>query len=209
MNSSYGGGAGGVAQNIFLVHMTMSTGPLASPLPKSGASWQLQIFAWNRPVFHLALISCWSMLETCASVSGHHFSHIKSHFNDLKQNFKIWGYLQKRHFSKLSAATKGACKEWEGSALTPSTDSKFSWLRNGANYFRAKRENLSQFWNLLWNFFFKIFFSLFLIFWPKYLALVDNFQRQEDLILWNFLYDNCEKKCQLISAVCLHFSKKN
>ena len=30
MNRSYGGGAGGVAQNIFLVHMTMSTGPLAS-----------------------------------------------------------------------------------------------------------------------------------------------------------------------------------
>ena len=29
----------------------------------------------------------------------------------------------------------------------------------------------------------KNFFSLFLIFWPKYLALVDNFQRQEDLIL--------------------------
>ena len=54
----------------------------------------------------------------------------------------------------------------------------------------------------------KIFFSLFLTFWPKYLALVDNFQRQEDLILWNFLYESCEKKCQLISAVCLHFSKK-
>ena len=29
-------------------------------------------------------------------------------------------------------------------------------------------------------FIFENFFSLFLIFWPKYLALVDNFQRQED-----------------------------
>ena len=95
---------------FFLVHMTMSTGSLASPPPRGGASWCLQIFACFLPVLSLALISCWSMLETCASVSGHHFSHIKSHFNDLKQNFKIWGYLQKRHFSKLSAATKGACK---------------------------------------------------------------------------------------------------
>ena len=37
-NSSYGGGEGGVAQNIFLVHMTMSTGPLASPPPRGGDS---------------------------------------------------------------------------------------------------------------------------------------------------------------------------
>ena len=42
------------------------------------------------------------------------------------------------------AATKGAHYNWEGLALTPSTDSKFSWLRNGANYFTPKRENLGQ-----------------------------------------------------------------
>ena len=60
-------------------------------------------------------------------------------------------------------------KEWEGSALTPSTDSKFSWLRNGANYFRAKRENLGQLWDLfckIWKkkFFFFIFDILAKIF---------------------------------------------
>ena len=93
-----GAGQGVWPKIFFLVHMTMSTGPLASPPPRGGASWCLQIFACFLPVLSLALISCWSMLETCASVSGHHFSHIKSHFNDLKQNFKIWGYLQKRHF---------------------------------------------------------------------------------------------------------------
>ena len=135
------------------------------------------------PVFSLAAIKCRGMQATCPSVSGHHFSHIKSHFNDLKQNFKIWGYLQKRLFRKVSATTKGVCKEWEGSALTPPTDSKFSWLRNGANYFRAKRENLGQLWDLFCKIWKKIFFSLFLIFWPKYLALVDIFQHKEDLIL--------------------------
>ena len=92
------------------------------------------------------------MRATCPSVSGHHFSHIKSHFNDLKQNFKIWGYLQKRHFTKVSAATEGVRYNCEGLALTPFTDSKFSWLRHGANYFRCKRENLGPFWNLLTDF---------------------------------------------------------
>ena len=105
-----GAGQGVWPKIFFLVHMTMSTGPLASPPPRGGASWCLPIFACFLPVLSLALISCWSMLETCASVSGHHFSHIKSHFNDLKQNFKIWGYLQKRLFRKVSPATKDACE---------------------------------------------------------------------------------------------------
>ena len=55
-NSSYGGGAGGVAQNIFLVHMTMSTGSLASPPPRGGDSRRMQIFAPKMPVFSLAAI---------------------------------------------------------------------------------------------------------------------------------------------------------
>ena len=124
------------------------------------------------PVFSLVLIWCWGMQGTCASVSGHHFSHIKSHFNDFKQNFKIWGYLQKRHFTKVSAATEGVRYNCEGLALTPFTDSKFSWLRHGANYFRCKREKLGQFWNLLWKFkktnlFFFIFDFLAKIFGPS------------------------------------------
>ena len=114
------------------------------------------------PVFSLALIWCWGMRETCASVSGHHFSHIKSHFNDFKQNFKIWGYLQKRHFTKVSAATEGVRYNCEGLALTPFTDSKFSWLRHGANYFRCRRENLGQFLNFLYKIFLKkLFFFIF------------------------------------------------
>ena len=125
------------------------------------------------PVFSLVLIWCWGMRGTCASVSGHHFSHIKSHFNDFKQNFKIWGYLQKRHFTKVSAATEGVRYNCEGLALTPFTDSKFSWLRHGANYFRCKREKLGQFWNLLWKFkktnlFFFIFDFLAKIFGPNW-----------------------------------------
>ena len=203
-----GAGQGVWPKIFFLVHMTMSTGSLASPPPRGGDSWCQQIFDCFLPVFSLAVNLCWGMLETCASVFGHHFSHIKSHFNDLKQNFEIWGYLQKRHFTKLSAASKGVPKGWEGLALTPLTDSKFSWLRNGANYFTPKRENLGQIWNLLWKFFSKIFFSLFLIFWPKYLALADNFQCQEDLILWNFLYDNCEKKMSADFSCLFTFFKK-
>ena len=91
---------------------------------------------------------------------------------------------------------------------TTFTNSKFCCRSNGANSIQVKRQNFCQIWRKIDNFYKKKFFSLFLIFWPKYLAQVGNFQCQEDLILWNFLYDNCEKKCQLISAVCLHFSKK-
>ena len=105
-----GAGQGVWPKLFFLVHVTMSTGPLASPPPRGGVSWSLPIFAPFLPVFPLVVISCWGMLETCASVSGHHFSHIKSHFNDFKQNLEIWGYLQKRHFTKMSVASKGARK---------------------------------------------------------------------------------------------------
>ena len=146
-----GAGQGVWPKIFFLVHMTMSTGPLASLPPRGGVSWNQQIFAPFLPVFSLAVILCWGMLETCASVSGHHFSHIKSHFNDSKQNFEIWGYLQKRLFRKVSAATEGVRKEWEGSALTPPTDSKFSWLCNGTNYFTSKQENSGQIWDLFWK----------------------------------------------------------
>ena len=156
-----GAGQGVWPKIFFMVHMTMSTGPLASPPTRGGVSWSLQIFACFLPVLSLAVILYWDMLETCALVSGHHFSHIKSHFNDLKQNFKIWGYLQKRHFAKVSAATKGPPKEWEGLALTPLTDSKFSWLRNGANHFTPKSENLGQIWTLFWKIWKKNFFLYF------------------------------------------------
>ena len=149
------------------------------------------------------------MRATCPSVSGHHFSHIKSHFNDLKPYFKIWGFLQKWHFTKVSAATKGVGKEWEGPDLTPLTDSKFSWLQDGANYFTSKRENLGQIWDLFWKIWKKNFFSLFLTFWPKYFAIVDNFQRQEDWILWNFLCDNCRKKMSADFSCLFTFLKKN
>ena len=162
------------------------------------------------PIFCLALISHRSMVATCSLVFGHHFSQIKSHFNDLKQNFKIWGYLQKRIFTiECHPTTQGMRYNYEGLAQTTSTDSTFSWKRNGANHFTPKRENLGQIWNLVWkiqNFF---FFSLFLIFRPKYLALVDNFQCQEDLILWNFLCGNFGKKMSADFSCLFTFFKKN
>ena len=51
-------------------------------------------------------------------------------------------------------------------------------------------------------------FSYFLTFWPKYLALVVNFQRQEDFILWNFLCDNCGKKMSADFSCLFTFFKK-
>ena len=87
------------------------------------------------------------MPATCPSVSGHHFSHIKSHFNDLKQNFEIWGYLQKRLFRKVSAATEGTCEDYRDKGLTPPTNSTFSCQFNGANHFTSNLEKLGKIWN--------------------------------------------------------------
>ena len=84
----------------------------------------------------------------------------------------------------------------------------FCCRSNGANSIQVSRQNFCQFWRKIDNFYKKIFFSLFLIFWPKYLALVDNFQCQEDLILWNFLYDNCEKKMSADFSCLFTFFKK-
>ena len=58
-------------------------------------------------------------------------------------------------------------KEWEGLDLTPPTDSKFSWLRHGANRFTSKRENLGQIWDLFPKIWKKIFFSFFFDFLAK------------------------------------------
>ena len=46
-------------------------------------------------------------------------------------------------------------------------------------------------------------------FWPKFMALVDTFRRQEDFILWNFLYDNCGKKMSADFSCLFTFFKKN
>ena len=51
-----GAGQGVWPKIFFLVHMTMSTGPLASPPPRGGDSRWMQIFAPNMPVFSLAAI---------------------------------------------------------------------------------------------------------------------------------------------------------
>ena len=148
------------------------------------------------------------MQATCPSVSGHHFSHIKSHFNDLKQNFKIWGYLQKRLFWKVLPASKGALLNWCDRILTPLTNSEFCCQSNGANSIQVKRQNFCQIWRKIDNFYKKKIFSLFLIFWPKYLALVDNFQCQEDLILWNILCDNFGKEMSADFSCLFTFFKK-
>ena len=63
-----------------------------------------------------------------------------------------------------------------------------------------------EFWNFLKKF--PKFFSYFLTFWQNFIALVDNFQRQEDLILWNFLCDNCGKNMSADFSCLFTFSKK-
>ena len=147
-----GAGQGVWPKLFFLVHVTMSTGPLASPPPRGGVSWSLPIFAPFLPVFPLVVISCWGMLETCASVSGHHFSHIKSHFIDFKQNLKNWGYLQKRLFRKVLPASKGALLNWCDRILTPLTNSEFCCQSNGANSIQVSCQNFCQIWWEIVNF---------------------------------------------------------
>ena len=79
------------------------------------------------------------------------------------------------------------------------TKSSWRWkLSTRARYFSQKIKNEE-----------KKFFSLFLIFWPKFLALVDNFQRQEDLLLWNFLCNQYGKKWSAdFSCLFTFFRKK-
>ena len=51
-------------------------------------------------------------------------------------------------------------------------------------------------------------FSYFLIFWPVFMTLTNNFQCQEDSILWNFLCDNFRKKMSADFSCLFTFSKK-
>ena len=75
-------------------------------------------------------------------------------------------------------------------------------------WFRRKNEKWVkfEFRNFFLNFQKNIFY--FLTFWPKFMALVDTFQRQEDFILWNFLCDNCRKKRSADFSCLFTFFKK-
>ena len=86
--------------------------------------------------------------------------------------------------------------------------SKFYGLSIGGGLVSGEDLKMGQIWIL--EFFSKIskIYFLFLTFWPKFMALVDTFWRQEDFILWNFLYDNCGKKMSADFSCLFTFFKK-